>query len=156
MLYNPVGCFHVLYASDKMGDYTVEIAAKILILGGVLNIAYGLVTGIPAAMIRQKNPTYPKYLRFVHIGALMWGPTLISLALAVQMSPLGARFETVAAVLMVFASVALGAKDTINWLASVEDEFAEMPRLPIALGGLSALTSMIGMGIIIVGVFLGL
>jgi hypothetical protein len=134
----------------------MAFAAKILVLGGVLNIAYGLMTGIPAGIIRQNNPSYSKYLRFAHIGALMWGPILISLALAVELSPLGARVELIAAGLMVFASVALGAKDTMNWLMRVEDEFVQMPRLPIALGGLSALAGMIGIAIFIVGVIQGL
>ena len=133
----------------------MELAAKILIMGGVLNIAYGLLTGIPAGIIRQNSPSYSKYLRFVHIGALMWGPILISLALAIELSPLGETVELVAAWLMVIASVLLGAKDTINWLIKVEDEFAEKPVLPLALGGLSSLASLAGTGIIVFGVFQG-
>lgn len=131
-------------------------AAKILILGGVLNIAYGLLTGIPAGIIRQKNPTYSKYLRFVHIGALMWGPTLISLTLAIELSPLDAGIELLAAALLVGASVLLDLKDTLNWLMHIEDEFAEKPKLPLALGGLSSIASLLGMLIIIVGVIQGL
>lgn len=133
----------------------MELAAKILIMGGVLNIAYGLLTGIPAGIIRQNSPSYSKYLRFVHIGALMWGPILISLALAIELSPLGETVELVAAWLMVIASVLLGAKDTINWLTKIEDEFAEKPVLPLALGGLSSLASLAGTGIIVFGVFQG-
>jgi len=130
----------------------METAAKILILGGVLNIAYGLLTGIPAGMIRQKSPTYPKYLRLVHIGALMWGPILISLALAIELSTLGESVELLAAGLMVVASVMLDAKDTINWLQGVQDEFAEKPKLPLALRGLSSLASLVGIIIILIGV----
>ena len=134
----------------------MESAAKILILGGVLNIAYSLLTGIPAAFIRQKRPTYPKYLRFVHIGSLMWGPLLISLVLALELSPLGQRTELVAAWLMVISSITLNAKDTINWLQGVEDEFAEKPIMPTVLGAISALTSIVGIGIILVGVIRGI
>ena len=131
-------------------------AEKILILGGVLNIAYGLLTGIPAGIIRQNSPTYSKYLRFVHIGALMWGPILISLSLAIALSPLDDSIELVAAWLMVLASVLLDAKDTINWLTDIRDEFAQKARIPLALGTLSALAALGGMFIIIVGVFQGL
>ena len=134
----------------------METAAKILILGGVLNIAYGLLTGIPASMIRMKSPTYPKYLRFVHIGALMWGPILVSLALAIQLSTLGETLELAAAWLMVIASVLLDGKDTLNWLQGVQDEFAEKPPLPLLMGGLSALASMAGIAIILIGVIKGL
>ncbi len=134
----------------------METAAKILIIGGVLNIVYSLLTGIPIAIIRQKNPTYSKYLRFVHVGALMWGPLLISLVLALELSPLSQGTELLAAWLMVIASITLNAKDTINWLVSVEDEFVEKPIVPLILGGISALTAIIGMGIILVGVIQGL
>lgn len=134
----------------------MELAGKILILGGVFNIFYGLLTGIPAGIIRQNSPTYSKYLRFVHIGALMWGPLLISLALALSISPLGENVEIIAASLMVLASILLDAKDTINWLQKVEDEFAEKPKLPLALGGLSSLASLIGIIIIMIGVIQGL
>jgi hypothetical protein len=134
----------------------METAAKILILAGVLNIAYGLLTGIPAGMIRQKSPTYPRYLRFVHIGALMWGPILISLALAIELSTLDEGFELLAVWFMVGSSVLLNAKDTINWLTGVKDEFAEKPRLPLALGGLSAVGSMLGISIIFIGILQGM
>lgn len=130
----------------------METAAKILILGGVLNLAYGLLTGIPATIIRQKSPTYSKYLRLVHLGSLMWGPMLISLALAIDLSTLNATTELIAAWSMVIASITLNAKDTINWLRGIEDEFAEKPILPLALGAISSVTSVIGIAIILVGV----
>lgn len=130
----------------------MEPAAKILIIGGVLNIAYGLLTGLPATIIRQKHPTYSKYLRFVHIGALMWGPLLLSLSLATNLSSLDNTLEQVAAILMVAASFLLDAKDTLNWLYGTTDEFAEKPRLPLIMGGASAFASLVGIFIILVGV----
>lgn len=134
----------------------METAAKILIVGGVLNIAYGLLTGLPASYIRQKSPTYSKYLRFVHVGALLWGPTLISLAFALSLSTLDKDIELLAAWLMVIASITLDAKDTINWLQGIQDEFAERPVVPLALGGISSLASIAGIAIILVGVIDGL
>ncbi|MBC7813370.1 MAG: hypothetical protein H7175_19580 [Burkholderiales bacterium] len=134
----------------------MDTASKILILGGVLNLAYGLLTGIPASIIRQKQPTYSKYLRLVHIGALMWGPLLISLTLALMLSPLAEGIETLAASLMVAASFLLDAKDTLNWRMGIQDEFAEKPVLPLAFGALSSLASLAGMAIILVGVVQGL
>lgn len=134
----------------------MDFASKLLILGGVLNIAYGLLVGIPAGMIRQKQASYSKYLRFVHIGALMWGPLLISLSLAVALSPLDAGLETLAAGLMVVASLLLDAKDTLNWLQGVKDEFAENARLPLLLGGISSLASLVGIAILLLGVLQGL
>jgi hypothetical protein len=133
----------------------LDTAGKTLILGGVLNVLYGLLTGLPAGMIRQKQPTDSKYLRFAHVGALMWGFLLISLSLALALSPLDAAVETLAAVLMVAACVLLDVKDTLNWCMGIQDEFAEKPRLPLALGGLSTLASLIGTLIILVGVVQG-
>lgn len=134
----------------------METAAKILIMGGILNILYSLLTGIPIAVIRQKSPTYSKYLRLVHVGSLIWGPVLISLVLALELSPLEQGIELFAAWLMVISSVTLNAKDTINWLVRVEDEFVEKPLTPLILGGVSALTAFVGVGIILVGVSQGL
>ncbi len=134
----------------------MDTASKMMILGGVLNLFYGLLLGIPAGVIRQKQPTYSKYLRFVHIGALMWGPILISLALALELSTLDAGFELLAAWFMVGSSVLLNAKDTINWLRGTQDEFAEKARLPLALGGLSSVGSLLGILIILIGVVMGL
>lgn len=134
----------------------MENAAKILILAGVLNIAYGLLVGFPAGIIRQKSPTYSKYLRFVHIGALMWGPLLISLSLALELSPLSEGFELLAVWFMVASSILLNAKDTLNWRQGVEDEFAEKRRLSLALGSLSSVGSVLGIGIILIGVLQGL
>jgi hypothetical protein len=133
----------------------MDTAGKLLILGGVLNLCYGLLMGLPAGMIRQKQPTYSKYLRFVHVGALMWAPLLISLTLALALSPLDAGIETLAAGLMVAASGLLDAKDTLNWGMGIQDEFAENARLPLALGGLSSLASLLGSLIILVGVIQG-
>lgn len=134
----------------------MDAASKLLIVGGVLNIFYGLLTGIPAGMIRQTQPTYSKYLRFVHIGALMWGPLLLSLTVAIAMSPLNESLETLAAALIVAASFLLDAKDTLNWRMGIQDEFAQKPALPLALGGLSSIASLVGILIMLVGVVQGL
>lgn len=133
----------------------MDTAGRLLILGGVLNIAFGLVNGIPIAMQRQTKPDYSKYLRLIHVGALMWGPILISLAVALTLSPLDAQLETFAAALMVAASVLLSAKDTINWRMGVKDEFAEKLRVPQILGALFFLTSLLSIAIITVGVLIG-
>ncbi|MBK9126075.1 MAG: hypothetical protein IPM16_23505 [Chloroflexi bacterium] len=133
----------------------MDDASKLLILGGVLNIAFGLVNGIPIALQRQSQPDYSKYLRLIHVGALMWGPILISLVLALQLSPLDAGIELVAAGLMVAASILLNVKDTLNWRMGVKDEFAEKPRIPQVMGGLFFLTSLVSIAIITLGVVQG-
>jgi len=131
------------------------MASKILIVGGVLNLAYGFVTGLVLSNVRRRSPDAPKYLVLAHTGPIMQGPMLLGLALAVALSSLAAETETLAASLLVAGSAMLAVKDTLNWLQGVSDEFAERsPGLFLAAGG-SVLAS-IGLVILIVGVFKGL
>ena len=55
----------------------METAAKILIVGGILNLAYGFLTGVFLAGARKKAPTASKYLILAHTGPLMQGPMLL-------------------------------------------------------------------------------
>ena len=133
----------------------METAAKILIVGGILNLAYGLLTGVFLAGARTKAPTASKYLILAHTGPLMQGPMLLGLALAVPLSRLPAGVETLAAWLLVGSSAVLDVKDTHNWLQDIKDEFVERPP-GFFLGGVSAALSVSGLAILLVGVFRGL
>ena len=134
----------------------METAAKILIVGGVLNLTYGFLTGFFMGVIRQQQPAVPKYLTLAHTGPLMQGPMLLSLVFALELSPLTPTVETAAALLLVVGSVALAAKDTLNWRQDVHDEFQERPKMAMILGGLSVITSTVGLIIVILGVVQGL
>lgn len=127
-------------------------AEKILVLGGVINLLYGFVTGFMLAVIRQKTPVAPKYLMFAHIGPLMQGAMLLGLVLVVQMSNLSATLENVSAMLLSGGAFLLAIKDTVNWWQTIGDEFAEKPKLGLALGTLSVLASSVGLLIVAVGV----
>jgi hypothetical protein len=133
----------------------MEIAAKILIVGGVLNLAYSFLTGFLLANTRRRSPAASKYLVFAHVGPLMQGPMLLSLVFAVILSPLPTGVKALAASLMVAESVFLAAKDTLNWVQGVKDEFVERPP-GVVLGGISVLLGMGGLLILIIGVFQGL
>jgi hypothetical protein len=133
----------------------MQDAYKILILGGVLNLAYSFLTGVFMARIRTTQPSVPKYLIFAHTGPLMQGAMLLGLAVALPMSTLSDGLETLAALLLVAGSALLGGKDTLNWLQGVKDEFQEKP-LGFTLGGLSALCSIAGIILFLVGVIGGL
>ena len=133
----------------------METAAKILIVGGVLNLAYGVLTGLVLTNVRMRSAQAPRYLTLAHLGPLMQGPMLLGLALATGLSSLAGALETVAASLLVAGSAGIAAGDTLNWVGGVGDAFAE--RAPgffsQAAGG--AFTS-IGLAVLIVGVFRGL
>ncbi|MFD0362716.1 hypothetical protein ACFQZZ_14830 [Nocardia sp. GCM10030253] len=132
-------------------------AEKVLIVGGVLTLGYGTLLGFPmtALRMREGHPPTPRYLTVVHVGAVMQGVILLGLVWAVRMSELSDGWETVAAWLLVVSGVCIAAKDTINWLTGVNDEFADKARTG-PLGLLGALTIVLGLGILTVGVLAAL
>jgi hypothetical protein len=134
----------------------MDSAAKILIIGGVLNLAYGLFTGFFLAKERMNRPEAPKYLIFAHVGPLMQGPMLLSLVFAINFSPLSSRTESLAAWLLVAGSMFLATKDTFYWIQGIRDEFAQRPPSGIVLGSLSAISSTLGLAILVFGIFRGL
>ena len=57
--------------------------------------------------------------------------------------------------LVVVTSALIAAKDTVNWLTGVQDEFGEKVRT-VALGPLGAVAETVGVGIFVVGVLTAL
>lgn len=86
----------------------------------------------------------------------MQGPMLLSLVFAVELSPLSHYMETFAASLLVGSSVLIAARDTLNWIQGVKDEFQQRPRLARALIITGIIAAVPGLCILIFGVFLGL
>src|SRR5262249_39180361 len=133
-------------------------AEKVLIVGGVLNLTYGVLLGYPIIVTRSKGASVtPRYLMAAHLGTLLHAAVLLGLVLAVQLSTLGTGWETVAAWLLVVSSALVAAKDTLNWLTGVKDEFNERAARRFApLGALAALGETVGVVIFLVGVFMAL
>jgi hypothetical protein len=130
----------------------ITVAEKVLIAGGVLNLAYGALLGYAIVVNRVKGaPATPKYLMATHIGTLLHAAVLLGLVWAARLSALGPGWLDVAAWLVVVSSTLVAAKDTVNWLAGVQDEFTEKAKTTL-LGGLAALGEPIGIGIFVVGV----
>ncbi|MDR3033514.1 MAG: hypothetical protein LBV78_10475 [Kitasatospora sp.] len=130
----------------------VTSAEKVLIAGGVLNLAYGVLLGYPLTMTRVKGATAaPRYLMAAHLGTLLHAAVLLGLAWAARLSALGAGWLDVAAWLVVVSSALVAAKDTLNWLTGVQDEFTEKAKTTL-LGGLAALGEPIGIIIFVFGV----
>jgi hypothetical protein len=134
----------------------MDAAAKILIIGGVLNLVYGFATGFLFATVRSRNEFAPRYLVMAHTGPFMQGPMLLALVFATNLSPLPPGLEAIAAFFLVANSFLIAAKDTINWMQGVNDEFAERPWLPRALGVLGVFLGIPGLLILVYGVFRGL
>ena len=133
-----------------------DTATKVLLVAGTANLLVGALSGIPMGMQRQKGvATVPKYLTMVHLGGLMQGPLLISVAFAMTISELSSWVDTTAAVTLAAASVLLIAKDTLNWMQGVQDEFAEH-SVGLRLGQLFGPVHIVGLGLATAAVLSGL
>jgi hypothetical protein len=131
----------------------VTAAEKVLITGGVLNLACGVLLGYPITVIRARGaPAISSYLMAAHVGALLQAAVLLGLVWAARLSTLGPDWRDVAAWLVVVSSELIAAKDTVNWLTGVQDEFSEKPKTAAPLGALGALAETAGVGIFLVGV----
>jgi hypothetical protein len=134
----------------------ITVAEKVLIAGGVLNLAYGVLLGYPIAVIRaQGAPATPRYLMAAHLSTLLQAAVLLGLVFAARLSALGPGWLEVAAWLVVVASALVAAKDTVNWLTGVKDEFSEKAKTA-PLAALAAPAETIGIGIFVVGVLTAL
>jgi hypothetical protein len=130
----------------------MTLAEQILVLGGIINLVYGFITGFMLAVIRQRQPVAPKYLMFAHTGPLMQGAMLLGLVFAVQMAQLSPGVENAGAALLTVGALLLAIKDTVNWWQTIGDEFGEKPILGLVLGMVSVLASSVGLLILAVGV----
>jgi hypothetical protein len=134
----------------------MTVAEKVLVAGGTLNLAYGALLGYPIVVIRARGaPAIPKYLMAAHIGVLLHAAILFGLVWAARLSTLGSSWEDAAAWLMVGSSALIAAKDTLNWLTGVQDEFREKAKT-VRLGALGAVAEPLGIGIFVVGVLTAL
>ena len=114
----------------------ITVADKVLIAGGVLNLAYGTLLGYPIVVIRAKGaPATPRYLLAAHVGTLLQAAILLGLVQAARLSTLGPGWLDTAAWLVVISSALIAAKDTLNWLTGVKDDFSEKARTaPLGAG----------------------
>ncbi len=125
----------------------MDNATKILIVAGMANLLIGALSGIPMAVERQGGAqAVPKYLTMLHLGGLMNGPILISVAFVLTTSTLSAWVDTTSAVLLAVASGLLVAKDTVNWRQGVTDEFAQH-SLGLKLGQLFGPVEVVGLSL---------
>jgi hypothetical protein len=133
-------------------------AEKVLIVGGVLNLAYGALLGFPIIVTRARGAsTAPRYLMTAHVGTLLHAAVLLGLVWAARLSTLGAGWETVASWILVVSSALIATKDTLNWVTGTTDEFKGRAKAwAIPLGGLGAVGEPFGIGIFVVGVLMAL
>jgi len=131
-------------------------AESILVVGAMLNLLWGYVTGFFFVAARQRSVFAPRYLVMVHAGCFLQAATLFGLIFAVRLSQLSDGVESAAALGLVVSSLSIAAKDTLDWLLGVEDEFRERPLLPRLLANLGVATGLPGFATLFVGVVLAL
>ena len=127
----------------------MEVAEKILVTGGVLLLLYAFFTGFLLSRARETAFAGPKYLILAHMEPLMQGTLMLALVSAVRMSELDGRLEALAASLMVAAASIQGAKELLNHMQHVQDEFAQRPR-PIGYYAARIQSPMASLGLIII------
>jgi hypothetical protein len=133
----------------------MDYAEKVLIVGGVLNLGYGAVTGLIISRLRTSSPDVPRHLTLAHIGPFMQGPMLLALVVAFGLASLPSGLAGTTAWLLVGGSFGIAAGDTLLWLRGARDAFKERPPgfYLQATGGMLTGT---GIAITLAGVFAGL
>lgn len=133
----------------------MDAATRILLVGGMSVLAFGLLLGIPMAVARSKASRAPRYLFAAHLAAIIQGGLLLALTIAVDVSPLPPGVETAAASLLVGGVVLFDLGLAFNWLQRVQDAFAEK-SLGNKVSALGTPLVLVGTGIVFFGVVAGL
>ena len=129
-------------------------AQEIVIVYGVLSLAYGFALGMPLSRERMAAPTASRHLVIAHLSAILQGAMYLGLSAAFAMSTLTPSLETSAAVLLVCGSVLFVAGATLNWRQRIGDHFAERSR-GWRCFALSSVGHLGGMALVVVGVLMG-
>ena len=130
----------------------MDMASKILVLGGVVALLAAFVLGFFFAQERQRAPQANRYLVMAHVGGLMGGTLLLALTVAFKAAALSAGLETLCAALITGGTLALIAKDTLNWREGVTDEFKSKPALQSKVGPAAVIAMTLALAIVAVGV----
>jgi hypothetical protein len=134
----------------------MSAAAKILIVGGVLNLAAAFLLGYVLSNRRLNPPNQgPFYLNLAHKNALQEGYMLLGLTWAVTLAHISSTWLTVAAWLIVLSSVFQVGAAVVAWRQGTVDEFKE--RSPsFYLATTNAILVTLGLAILVYGVLVSL
>lgn len=132
----------------------MDTATRILIVGGMAVLSFGLLLGIPMVVTRSEAPRAPRYLLAAHLAAIIHGVLLLALTIALGYSSLSPGMETTAVTLLLAGVVLFDVGLVMNWLQGVQDGFAEK-ALGNKISGLGTPLVLVGTGIIFFGVLAG-
>ncbi len=142
-------------AAFPKGGASVDTASKILIVGGMLNLAYSCLIGFVLAKMRLRARDTGEFLPLAHRVSLWWGFMFLGMPWALKLSALSAGVETLAAWLLVGSSALSDVEPILNLLQGVKDPVAER-SFAFYLGGISVVLVSGGLAILLVGVIRGL
>lgn len=103
----------------------MSTAQNILVTYGLLVLGYGLVLGIPLAIVRSSAPQAPKHLVTAHLSGLMQCPIALGLAFAIGSVSFDSALAVVASCLVIGGFLAETLGGTLNWLRGTGDQFEE-------------------------------
>jgi hypothetical protein len=134
----------------------MSTAAKILVVGGVLNLAAAFALGYILSNKRLNPPNEgPFYLNLAHKNALQEGYMLLGLTWAVTLAHIDSTWLVVAAWLIVASSVFQVGSAVIAWVQGTRDEFKER-SLSFYLATTNAILVTLGLAILVYGVVVSL
>ena len=134
----------------------METAAKILTIGGLGNLTFAFVFGFVLSRARMRDPEADEsLLTHVHIVSLWEGFMLLGLVFGVTLSSLSSGLESLAAWLLVAASLLQAAAAVVAWRGKVTNLFG-MRGPAYQLAAVNAVLAAAGIVILLVGALQGL
>ena len=130
-------------------------AQEIVIVYGVVSIAYGFALGIPLSNERMAAPSASRHLVIAHLSAILQGALYLALPAAFALSTLTPSLETTAAVLLIVGSALFVTGATLNWRQHVGDHFAQR-SLGWRCFAVSSVGHLGGISLVLVGVVMGI
>jgi len=131
---------------------TVEAASRVLLVGGVLNVALSFALGWILSVHRTRDPIDKHHwLLVAHTVSLQEGLLLLGMSYAINFAALPGGLAITAAWLLVAASVFQDFSGIVNWVRHTGDQFAEKSTGWV-LASINAFLNTGGIAIVVIGV----
>ncbi len=128
-------------------------AIRVLVVGGVLNLALSFLLGWVLSLKRMKEPmSKHHWLLTAHTVSLQQGLMLIAIAYALSLTRVSQAIAIWAAWLLVAASVFQDFSGIVNWWRGTEDQFKERSGGWV-LASINAVLNTAGLGLVVYAVF---
>jgi hypothetical protein len=134
---------------------TIESASRVLLVGGVLNIALSFALGWILSIHRTRDPIDKHHwLLVAHTVSLQEGLLLLGMSYAMTFAALPGGAAIAAAWLLVAASLFQDFSGIVNWARGTGDQFAEKSTGWV-LASINAVLNTGGIAIVVIGVVRG-